>query len=72
MFFAMVVEPFVVAVIGTEFCVIVLFERVFLVGTEGWFVFSFLVPVFVAVAAIIAPVVVAVAWVVGKIVAIGS
>ena len=27
-FFAMVEDPFVMAVIGTEFCVIVLFERI--------------------------------------------
>lgn len=71
-FFAMVEDPFVVAVIGTEFCIVVLFERVFLVGAEGWFVFSFPVPVLVAVAAIVVPVVVAGVWVVGKNVVIGS
>lgn len=70
--FAMVEDPFVVAVIGTEFCNIVLFERVFLVGSDGWFVFSFPVPVLVAVAAIVVPVVVAGILVVGKNVVIGS
>ena len=70
--FAMVEDPFVVAVIGTVFCIIVLFERLFLVGAGGWFVFSFPFPVLVAVAAIVVPVVVAGVWVVGKNVVIGS
>lgn len=71
-FFAMVEDPFVVAVIGTEFCIIVLFEGLFLVGAEGWFVFSFSVPVLVNVAAVVVPVVVAGVWLVGKSVVIGS
>ena len=71
-FFAMVEDPFVVTVIGTKFCIIVLFERVFLVGAEGWFVFSFPIPVLVAVAAIVIPVVVTGVWVFGKSVVIGS